>query len=117
MHQHKSSGPWMVVYDDKCTFCRAQIDKIRKHDKCGVFEFLPNDAPDILSRFPQLADKDLKASLWLIAPDGTLYAGADAVYQIMVRLEKYKQLARLYRLPLMHTAARWAYKWIVSHRK
>jgi predicted DCC family thiol-disulfide oxidoreductase YuxK len=112
-----SGSRWMIVYDDNCAFCRAQIDKIHKHDQQRVFEFVSNDAPDLLIKFPQLEGKDLDASLWLVAPDGTLYAAAEAIYQIMLRLEKYKYLARLYRLPIVHTAAQWAYNWIASHRK
>jgi predicted DCC family thiol-disulfide oxidoreductase YuxK len=108
---------WIVIYDAKCAFCCAQIDKIKKHDQKNIFECIPNDAPGIFSKFPQLAGKDLNASLWLIAPDGKLYAAAEAIYQIMLGLDKYKWLAPLYRLPLLHTVAQWAYNWTASHRK
>lgn len=112
-----SQNCWIIIYDDKCAFCRRQIDRIKNCDTQDLFEYLPNDTPDILKRFPQLEAKDLNASIWLIAPDGTLYAAAEAVYQIVLRLPKYNWLALFYRLPFFHSAARWTYRWIAKHRK
>jgi predicted DCC family thiol-disulfide oxidoreductase YuxK len=117
MYQKTTSGHWLIIYDARCSFCLRQIDKIKKHDTKNIFEYIPNDSPDIFKKFPQLKGKDLSASLWLIAPDGTLYSAADAVYQIMLRLEKYRSIAWLYRLPLLHWAAQLAYRWTASHRK
>jgi predicted DCC family thiol-disulfide oxidoreductase YuxK len=107
---------WVIIYDGRCAFCREQIDKIRRHDKQDTFEYVPNEAPEILSRFPQLVGKDLNAGLWLIAPDKTLYSAADAIYQIVRQLERYKSIAWLYRLPLIHWATQWSYRWIASYR-
>ena len=108
---------WIIVYDANCAFCRSQIDKIKTHDTKNIFDYIPNDVPDILTKFPLLAGKDLNSKLWLIAPDGRLYSAADAIYQIMRQLKTYKWLAPLYRLPLLHSVAQQAYKWVAKHRK
>ena len=83
MQSAKANEQWFIVYDAKCPFCRAQVADIKQHDKKHVFEFIPNDAALLFSKFPQLKGKDLNATIWLVAPDGKLYSGADAVYQIM----------------------------------
>ena len=116
MNQNQSQR-WIIIYDSECQLCRGQIGKIKRNDIENIFEYLPNDEPEILSKYPQLKGKDLNASLYLISPEGILYDSADAVYQIMRRLDKYKKIAWLYRLPLIHWFAQKIYRWIARHRK
>ncbi len=116
MHSGKAADGWFIVYDAKCPFCRAQVADIKRHDRKRVFEFIPNDAALLFSKFPHLKGKDLNATIWLVDPDEKLHSGAEAVYQIMRQLTFYRHIAWLYRLPIIHGLAEKAYKWVSLHR-
>jgi predicted DCC family thiol-disulfide oxidoreductase YuxK len=107
---------WFIVYDAECPFCRAQVADIKEHDTNRAFEFIPNEAALLFYKFPQLKDKDLNSTVWVVAPDGKLYCGAEAVYQIMRQLKFYRHIAWLYRMPILHGLAEKTYKWVSLHR-
>ena len=112
-----SSRPRMVVvYDGECPFCRRQIEKMRRRDEDQTFDYLPRQTEGLVERFPKLAEGDFATGMRLAHPDGSVTIGADAVYQIARRLKGWKRLAWMYRVPVLHTLAKWAYRWVVKNR-
>lgn len=72
---------------------------------------------DLLKRFPQLAGQDLNSGMRLILADGRIFAGADAVREVLRRLPGGAWIAALYRIPGFGRLARGAYSWIARHRR
>lgn len=107
---------YAIIYDGACAFCRRQMESIRRLDRAGVFELVPNQAPGLVDRFPQLANADLQTGLRVVLPDGSVSSGADAVYEIARRLPGRRWVAWLYRVPGLHQLARLAYKKIAQNR-
>lgn len=107
----------VLVYDGECSFCRAQIARIRRMDAHAAFEYLPRRAPGLTDRFPQLAGGDLKTGMRLITPDSRVFVGADAVHQIARRLPRWRRLAWLYHMPGFAALARRGYAWVSAHRR
>ena len=105
-----------IVYDGTCRYCLRQMDWIRRNDRAGAFSFQPNQAPDLLQRFPQLATDDLNTGLRLVQPDGNVQVGADAVYHVARQLPRTRWFAWLYRVPVLHSIARWTYGYIAARR-
>ena len=116
-HVDSSSVRPAVVYDAECAFCRGQIARIQARDRNGTFEYVPRQTPELLRRFPRLAKGDFNTGMRLVAPDGHIFVGADAVYQIARALRPWSWVAWLYRVPGLHALARWAYAWVAAHRK
>lgn len=110
------SGP-VVVYDGDCAFCRAQIARIRRRDRSVQFEYVARQTPGLEQRFCRLAEGDFNSGMRLVDPQGRIHVGADAVYEIARRLPVWRRLAWLYRLPIVHGAARLIYKWIAANRQ
>ena len=106
-----------VVYDGECPFCRRQITRIRKYDRHGRFEYLPRQTPGLTGRFPAIGQSGFDTGMRLVMPDGLIYVGADAVYHIARRLQYWRLLAWLYRVPGIHSLARFAYAWIAANRQ
>lgn len=106
----------VVVYDGACGFCRKQVARIARWDRAGVFEFLARQTPGLEERFPRLADADFNTGLRLILPDGTILVGADGVYEIARRLPRFRALAWLYRVPLLHGFCKSLYAWVARNR-
>lgn len=106
----------VVVYDGECAFCLRQISRIRRKDTHGRFAFVSKQTPGIEDRFPQLAQSDFNTGMRLIAPDGRIFVGADAVYHIARDLPFLRRVAWLYRVPGLQKLARWAYAWVAARR-
>jgi len=106
-----------IIYDGQCPFCIRQIDRIRRRDIENVFDYLPWQTPGLASRYPRLADHDLSTGMRLITKDGDCFVGADAVYRIARRIPAWRRWSILYRVPVLHRLARWAYAWIAAHRR
>lgn len=107
----------VVVYDGECAFCRTQIERMRRKDKLGCFDFVPRQTPGLDDRFPQLKEGDFDTGMRLIQPGGRVHVGADAVYEISRRLPVWRRVAWVYRVPGIHALARWTYAWIAAHRR
>jgi len=106
----------VVVYDGACPFCRRQIAWIRRRDVGGKFEYVPRQTEGLVERYPMLARAELSEGMRVIAPDGTVSVGADAVYEIARRLPRWRFLSPLYRLPGGRWVGRIAYRWIAANR-
>lgn len=109
-------APLVLVYDASCRFCVRQMDWIRAHDGLGCFEFVPSATVGLTERFPALAAQDMSTGLRAVRADGTAAAGADAVYEVALRLRGWRRLAWVYRVPGLHAILRWAYAFAAARR-
>lgn len=107
---------WVVVYDGECEYCRRQVARIRERDVDARFELIPRQTEGLIERFPSLAEGDFDAGMRLIAPDGRVYIGPDAVYQIARRLPGWRHMTWLYRVPGLRGLFRRAYGWVAANR-
>ena len=106
----------VIIYDGECPFCRKQVTRFKDRDDQHAFEFVPRQAEGLEQRFPQILEGDFNTGMRLIETDGTLYAAADAVYQITRRLRGFRNLAWLYRVPVLKQICQLGYAWIAKNR-
>jgi predicted DCC family thiol-disulfide oxidoreductase YuxK len=105
-----------IVYDGQCRFCLGQIERIRRRDRGGVFEFLPRQSPELEQRFPQLAGDDFNTGLRLVDQGGKVHVGADGVYEIARRVPLWRSAAWLYRVPGLRQIFRGMYGLMAKNR-
>ncbi len=113
----KGSQSGVVIYDGECAFCINQVHRIQQLDRKAQFEYLPRQDSNTELRFPVLATEDFNSGMRLISPEGKLYVGADAIYQIAMRLPGLKYIAWLYQVPGIRQLAQLAYAWVAANRK
>lgn len=106
-----------IVYDGECAFCQRQVARIRALDPNGSFEYVRKQAADLMEKLPALRDSNFETGMRIVLPDGQVRVGADSVYEIARRLPGWRWLAWIYRVPLVHQAARGVYAWIARNRK
>ena len=106
----------VVVYDGECPFCLKQVEKMKRRDTAGAFEFVPRQADGLELRFPRLEEGNFDSGMRLVHTDGTISVGADAVYHIARRLDRWKYLAWLYRVPILKSLCRAVYAWVAANR-
>lgn len=115
-HENQASRN-VVIFDGQCQFCRRETDRIRRWDKAGHFEFLDMHDAGVLRRFPRLAGQDLNSGMRLILADGRIWAGADAVREVLQRLPGGAWVSALYWIPGVGRLARGIYSWVARHRR
>ncbi len=106
----------VVVYDGECPFCLKQVERMKRRDTAGAFEYAPRQSEGLEQRFPKLAEGDFNSGMRLVNRDGSIEVGADAVYQIARRLSGWKLVAWLYRVPVLKSIFRSGYGLVAKYR-
>jgi predicted DCC family thiol-disulfide oxidoreductase YuxK len=105
----------ILVYDGECGFCRHWVDRMRRWDRRHVLAVIPfqDQARVAALGLPLPA---LAAAMHLVLPDGRVFAGADAVAELLRLLEGKRWLAWPFRLPGVLPLARRVYAAIARRR-
>jgi predicted DCC family thiol-disulfide oxidoreductase YuxK len=111
----RADGP-TLIYDGECGLCRQAVDLLRRWDREQVLRFVPFQDGAAVARF-QIELPALAAAMHLVLPDGRVYAGADAVPELLRILPGKGWLAPLFRVPGVLPIARRAYAWIARRRR
>ena len=103
-----------LIYDGECGMCRSAVARVRQWDQIGRLVYVQLQDPAV-GRFgielPALA-----AAMHLILPDGRVYAGADAVPEILKLLPGKRWLAWGFVVPGVLPVARRVYRRIAERR-
>ena len=106
----------VVIYDGACPFCKARMEWLQEADRENSFEFIPWQSEERKERFPSLQGESLEEGVRLVLPDGNIVVGADAAWEILRRLPRWRWVAFLYRVPGFHRLGQWFYEWVAEHR-
>ncbi|NTW02021.1 MAG: DUF393 domain-containing protein [Oscillochloris sp.] len=107
---------YTLLYDGTCPICIGQAQMIAAYDDHGWIELLDLHSVDARERFPQVHPEDARRELHLVAPDGTLYAGAAAVRETLLRLPTLRMFGEFLCLPGAMLVARPLYAFIARNR-
>jgi predicted DCC family thiol-disulfide oxidoreductase YuxK len=107
---------YTLLYDGACRICVSQIRTIAAYNDAGLIELLDMNASEAQTRFPQVTPAMAQRELHLVAPDGSLHQGAEAVRETLLRLPSLRGLGELLRLPGAMSLARPIYAWIAQNR-
>lgn len=104
-----------LIYDGECGICRAAVRLLRRWDREQQLRLVPFQDEAAVARccvsLPALA-----AAMHLILPDGRVFAGADAVPELLRLFPGKRWMAPLFRVPGVLPLARRVYAWIASRR-
>ncbi len=105
-----------MLYDGNCRICVSQAEIVASYNDDALIEILDLNSPVARLRFPQVTPEAAQRELHLVAPDGTLYRGAEAVREVLVRLPALRGLGELLRLPGAMSFARPLYAFVARNR-
>ena len=105
-----------LIYDGECGMCQRAVTLLRRWDREHVLRYVPFQDGAAVAQF-HIALPALAASMHLILPDGQVYAGADAVPELLRRFPGKRWLAPLFRIPGVLPLARRIYAWIAQRRR
>jgi len=105
--------PW-VIFDGDCGFCRFWVERWRSRLGKSA-EFRPYQ--DEASRFPEIPVESFRRAVHLVLPDGSVYAGAEAVFRALaLRPRGSAGLAAYRSLTGFALVTEALYAWIAAHR-
>jgi predicted DCC family thiol-disulfide oxidoreductase YuxK len=104
-----------LIYDGACGICQQAVARLRRWDREQVLRFVPFQDEAAVRAFgielPALA-----AAMHLILPDGRVFAGADAVPELLILFPGKRWLAPLFWIPGVLPIARRIYARIAARR-
>ena len=103
-----------LIYDGDCGLCQQAVKLLRRWDREHVLRFVPFQDGPAVAQFG-IALPALAAAMHLIRPDGRVYAGADALPELL-RMFPGKR-GPFFRIPGVLPLARRIYAWIAIRRR
>ncbi len=103
-----------LIYDGHCHFCRSQAERLARWME-GQVRLESFHEPGVLERYG-LGREVCEQALQLILPNGSMYAGAAAVAEILKRNPRWAWLGLIYDLPGMRTLIDVGYRGIARRR-
>ncbi len=104
----------LVIYDGDCGFCQTWIARWQVRTGDAV-DYEPSQ--DAGSRFPEIPPEAFARSVQLVLPDGSVFAGAEAVAALAALPSGRGVFLWMYRrVPGARAAAELAYRLIARHR-
>lgn len=104
-----------LIYDGECGICRRAMELVTRWDREHRIARVPFQDGAAVAQFgvplPALA-----AAMHLVLADGRVFAGADALPEILRRLPGKAWMAAPFGLPGVRPLARRIYRWIAERR-
>jgi predicted DCC family thiol-disulfide oxidoreductase YuxK len=109
------STRWAVLYDGNCQICTSGAAQMRKMggDKVDLRDF---QDPKNLEGLPEIPYADLMDKMHVVAPDGKIYKGAEAIARVATLTPILGKLALLYYVPGARQLADFGYAQIAKRR-
>jgi len=108
----------LVFYDGGCRMCVGLSGWIYHLDQKKQFELRPYQDSDLVKQFPELKPDQLEKHIHVIADDGRILRGADAMMEIWLKLRHFTSpLAYILKIPPFIWLARAVYNLIAMYRK
>jgi predicted DCC family thiol-disulfide oxidoreductase YuxK len=105
-----------LIYDGECGLCRALTARLAAWDREHRIVLVPFQDQDAVGRFG-IALPALAAAMHLGLPDGRVFAGADAVPEILRLVPAPRRWLRvLFGVPGARPLARRVYRWVALRR-
>lgn len=116
MKNSAKRAPYTLLYDAACPICSGQAHNVRQFDHEQRIELLDINSSAARRRFPSISPEDAQREMYLAAPGGKLYRGAEAVRQTLLLLPGLRGLGALMHLPGAMVLARPIYAWVARNR-
>ena len=109
-------GRYVLIYDGLCRFCTAGARRFARWMGRVDVELLDFQRPGALDRFPGLTHDHCMRAMQLVAPDGRVFRGAEAVAQTLATRRILGAAAYLYYVPGLRRLLDWLYARVAANR-
>ena len=104
-----------LIYDGACGLCRSAAARVAAWDREHRVALVPFQDEGVVAAF-DIEAQALAAAMHLVLPDGRVFAGADAVPELLRLLPGKGWLAPWFDLPGARILARRVYRYVAERR-
>jgi predicted DCC family thiol-disulfide oxidoreductase YuxK len=108
-------GRHVVLYDGHCKFCTAQVENLKRLARREALDARSFQEPGALAPFPGVTHEACMEAMHLVAPDGRVYKGVEAIVHALAT-RWFGKLAFLYYLPILRQLSDAGYRLIARYR-
>ena len=106
----------LMVFDGDCNFCTLWIRRWQQTTG-DLVDYLPAQDPRIAAQFPEIPREQFDTAVQLVATDGAVYAGAEAVFRALAQNPNRQWPLRCYeKSPSFARLTEWAYRLVAERR-
>src|SRR4051812_10695302 len=106
-----------MLFDGDCRFCRLWIRRWQQSTGDAV-EYREMQDAMTAEAFPAVSRAELEQAVHFIAADGSVYRGAEAVFQSLATNPSRQSLLRIYqRSPKLAAVTESTYAFVAGHRQ
>lgn len=106
----------VVLFDGKCVFCRAQVERLNRLDWRGQLAFLSLHDPLVKERWPFLTYDQLMKEMYVMRPSGKFHKGADSFRYLSRKLPSLWLAMPFLHIPFTLPILNYFYQMIASRR-
>ena len=106
----------VLLYDGNCGFCLRWINRLRRWDRAGRIDYVPYQQRAVIADLPSIGDDALDRAAHLVAPDGSVSAGARAIPALLGYLPGGGLLKPFFWIPGIPWVADRVYAWVAANR-
>ena len=104
----------VLLYDGDCNFCYHWIARWR-HVTGDRVDYLPSQ--EVAHQFPNISPEKFETSVQLVQPDGSVHAGAEAVFRVLAYNPDYGWPLWMYlKIPGVASVTEFLYRLVARNR-
>jgi predicted DCC family thiol-disulfide oxidoreductase YuxK len=107
---------WIALYDGHCRICTAGAERLARWGAPGRVGLRSFQEDGALDAFPGLTFEECMMRMIVVAPDGRVFAGAEAVARVAMTIRIAGFLAYAYYVPGIKQLAELAYRTVANNR-
>jgi len=105
-----------IIYDDSCPVCRTAVEKIRRKNKTGSFNYIPS-SHNLPEKISHLIPSDMPDKTVIVISEGKVYTESEALSKILKELGGiYSVFGFFINFPIIKTVSNWLYRRISVNR-
>jgi len=112
----RKRAPLTVLFDGACSFCTGSARAVLRIFGAKRVTLTDFQRPGALEPYPQLHHDALMRKMHVVAPDGRVFAGAEAFARIVVQVPVLGWIGWLYYVPGIRQTADTLYALVAKHR-
>ncbi len=107
---------WTVFYDGRCGICQASKAWIGRREVSAALAWVDSSDEANLAGHPMIDPAKARGRMMLLAPDGTLSGGFDAVVALLGLMPGWRAAAPALSRPPLREIGRNVYRWVAANR-
>ncbi len=111
-----TGAPFTFLYDGHCRLCVRSAAILPRLARPGAVVLRDFQAPGVLAEYPQVTHEQCMEAAQLVAPDGAVVSGLEAVVRAVMTRKVVGLLARVYYVPGLRFVLDRLYAWVAANR-